>query len=232
MRLRRVAGHFSTMHPLAALPGKNSRFALRQFSRRALRCGGMVPEKISGSPLPKTHFHNRGEKKERKRNMAIEERTISMLVNNQPGVLSRIAGVFSSRGYNIRSLCVAETTNPEVSRITLTSRAESDFTEKIKKQLDKLVDVISVTDFTGAPSVQRELMLISLRLTVENRQEILRAIDLFGCRVVAMSEDYLIMEITANKDKTAAILRYFEPFGVEEMNRTGAIAVFRQKREG
>jgi acetolactate synthase-1/2/3 large subunit len=171
-------------------------------------------------------------KKERKRDMAIEERTISMLVNNQPGVLSRIAGVFSSRGYNIRSLCVAETSNPEVSRITLTSRAESDFTEKIKKQLDKLVDIISVTDFTGAPAVQRELMLISLRLTVENRREILRAIDLFGCRVVAMSEDYLIMEITANKDKTAAILKYFEPFGVEEMNRTGAIAVFRQKREG
>jgi acetolactate synthase-1/3 small subunit len=137
--------------------------------------------------------------------MAIQEHTISLLVNNQPGVLSRIAGVFSSRGYNIRSLCVAET--------------------------DKLVDVISVTDFTGAPAVQRELMLISLRLTPENRKEVLRAIDLFGCRVVAMSEEYLIMEITANKDKTAAILKYFEPFGVEEMNRTGAIAVFRQKRE-
>ena len=162
--------------------------------------------------------------------MAIEERTISMLVNNQPGVLSRIAGVFSSRGYNIRSLCVAETTNPEISRITLTSRAESDFTEKIKKQLDKLVDVVSVTDFTGRPAVQRELMLISLTLTPENRVEVLRAIDLFGCRVVAMSEDFLTLEISANKDKTAAIFRYFEPFGVEEMNRTGAIAVFRQKQ--
>ncbi len=163
--------------------------------------------------------------------MAIQERTISMLVNNQPGVLSRIAGIFSSRGYNIRSLCVAETTNPEVSRITLTSRAESDFTEKIKKQLEKLVDVISITDFTGAPSVQRELMLISLSLNEKNRQEILRAIDVFGCRVVAMSDDSLIIEITANKDKTAAILRYFEPFGVEEMNRTGAIAVFRRQPE-
>jgi len=170
--------------------------------------------------------------KERKRKMAIKEHTISLLVNNQPGVLSRIAGVFSSRGYNIRSLCVAETTNPEISRITLTSRAESDFTEKIKKQLDKLIDVVSVTDFTGVPSVQRELMLISLRLTPENRTEVLRAIDLFGCRVVAMSEDFLTMEITANKDKTAAILKYFEPFGVEEMNRTGAIAIFRQRPEG
>jgi len=163
--------------------------------------------------------------------MAIEERTISLLVNNQPGVLSRIAGVFSSRGYNIRSLCVAETTNPEISRITLTSRAESDFTEKIKKQLDKLVDVVSITDFTGVPSVQRELMLIRLSLNGENRREILRAIDVFGCRVVAMSVDSLILEITANKDKTAAILRYFETFGVEEMNRTGAIAVFRRQED-
>ena len=163
--------------------------------------------------------------------MAIKEHTISLLVNNQPGVLSRIAGVFSSRGYNIRSLCVAETTNPEISRITLTSRAESDFTEKIKKQLDKLVDVISVTDFTGTPSVQREMMLISVRLRDEHRAEILRAIDLFGCRVITMDEDYLIMEVTADKDKTAATLRYFEPFGVEEMNRTGSIAVFRQKQE-
>lgn len=162
--------------------------------------------------------------------MAVKEHTISMLVNNQPGVLSRIAGVFSSRGYNIRSLCVAETTNPEVSRITLTSKAESDFTEKIKKQLDKLIDVISVTDFTDVPSVQRELMLITLRLTQENRTEIMRAIDLFGCRVVAMSEDLIIMEVTANKDKTAAILKYFEPFGIVEMNRTGTVAVFRQQQ--
>ena len=164
--------------------------------------------------------------------MAIQEHIISLLVNNQPGVLSRIAGVFSGRGYNIRSLCVAETTNPEISRITLTSKAEDDFTDKIKKQLDKLVDVISVTDFTGTPSVQREMMLISVRLKEENRTEIMRAIDLFGCRVLAMAEDYLIMEVTANKDKTAAILRYFEPFGVEEMNRTGSIAVFRQQPEG
>jgi acetolactate synthase-1/3 small subunit len=74
-------------------------------------------------------------------------------------------------------------------------------------------------------------MLISLRLTEEKRKEVLRAIDLFGCRVIAMSEDFLTMEITANKDKTAAIFRYFEPFGVEEMNRTGAIAVFRQRRD-
>ena len=160
--------------------------------------------------------------------MAVQEHIISLLVNNQPGVLSRIAGVFSSKGYNIRSLCVAETTNPDVSRITLTSRADRDFTDKIKKQLDRLVDIVSVTDLTDIPSVKRELMMIGLRLKEENRQEILRAIDLFGCKIVAMDEDYLILEITANTDKTAAILKFFQPFGVEEMNRTGAIAVFRQ----
>jgi len=160
--------------------------------------------------------------------MAVQEHIISLLVNNQPGVLSRIAGVFSSKGYNIRSLCVAETTNPEISRITLTSRADRDFTDKIKKQLDRLVDIISVTDLTDIPSVKRELMILGLRVKEENRQEILRAIDLFGCRIVAMDVDYLILEITANTDKTAAILKFFEPFGVEEMNRTGAIAVFRQ----
>jgi acetolactate synthase-1/3 small subunit len=161
--------------------------------------------------------------------MAVQEHIISLLVNNQPGVLSRIAGVFSSKGYNIRSLCVAETTNPDVSRITLTSRADRDFTDKIKKQLDRLVDIVSVTDLTDIPSVKRELMIIGLRIKDEDRQEILRAIDLFGCRIVTMSEDYLIFEITANTDKTAAILKFFEPFGVEEMNRTGAIAVFRQQ---
>lgn len=160
--------------------------------------------------------------------MAVQEHIISLLVNNQPGVLSRIAGVFSSKGYNIRSLCVAETTNPEISRITLTSRADRDFTDKIKKQLDRLVDIISVTDLTDIPSVKRELMILGLHVKEENRQEILRAIDLFGCRIVAMDVDYLILEITANTDKTAAILKFFEPFGVEEMNRTGAIAVFRQ----
>lgn len=83
------------------------------------------------------------------------EHTISLLVNNQPGVLSRVAGVFSSRGYNIASLCVAETRDPSVSRITLTSTADADFTEKIKKQLDKLVDVIDVADYSG-PSSFRE----------------------------------------------------------------------------
>lgn len=160
--------------------------------------------------------------------MTVTERTISILVNNQPGVLSRIAGVFSRLGYNIQSLAVAETTNPAISRITLTSVAETDFTEKIKKQLDKLIDIITVTDFTDIPTVRRELMLMGVTFTAENRAELLRTVEMLRCRIITLSRDYAILEATGDPEKTAAILRTLEPFGVREMNRTGTIAVRRR----
>ena len=156
-----------------------------------------------------------------------QEQTISILVNNQPGVLSRVGGVFGRHGYNIKSLCVAETTNPEVSRITLTSESDPDFTEKIKKQLDKLVDVIGVTDVSGQSFVQRELMMIRITVKEGMYSDILRAIELFGCRIVTMSPDYLILELTGQPDETAAFLKFFQPFGVEEINRTGVITLQR-----
>jgi acetolactate synthase-1/3 small subunit len=161
-----------------------------------------------------------------------QEQTISILVNNQPGVLSRVAGVFGRHGYNIQSLCVAETTNPEISRITLTSESDPDFTEKIKKQLDKLVDVQEVIDLTGPTYMQRELMLIGVTIQQENISEIMRAIQMFNCRIVTMSPGYYILEATGHPDETAAVLRYFQPFGVKEINRTGAIAVNRKKPQG
>jgi acetolactate synthase-1/3 small subunit len=157
-----------------------------------------------------------------------QEQTVSILVNNQPGVLSRVAGVFGRHGYNIKSLCVAETANPEVSRITLTSESDPDFTEKIKKQLDKLVDVIEVSDLTGPSHIQRELMLIGVPIKQDTHSEILRAIGMFGCRIVTMSPDYYVLETTGLQDETAAVLTYFRSFGVQEMNRTGSIAVLRQ----
>jgi acetolactate synthase-1/3 small subunit len=157
------------------------------------------------------------------------EHTITMLVKNQPGVLSRVTGVFSSRGYNIKSLCVAETANPQISRITLTSQADHDFTEKIKKQFDKLVDVIDVSDYTGTSFIQRELMIFGLPVTPENRSEIIKALELFRCRIVTMTPDYFIVEITGHKDETEAVLSFFRPFGIEEMNRTGSIAMRRSK---
>ncbi len=161
-----------------------------------------------------------------------QEQTISILVNNQPGVLSRVGGVFGRHGYNIKSLCVAETTNPEVSRITLTSESDPDFTEKIKKQLDKLVDVIEVSDLSGQSFIQRELMLIGVTIKEGAHSEILRAIETFGCRIVTMTTDYFILEITGNQDETAAILKFFQSFGVEETNRTGTIALQRTRPEG
>ncbi|MEN6319585.1 MAG: acetolactate synthase small subunit [Syntrophaceae bacterium] len=156
-----------------------------------------------------------------------QEQTISIFVNNQPGVLSRVGGVFGRHGYNIKSLCVAETTNPEVSRITLTSESDPDFTEKIKKQLEKLVDVKEVIDLSGQAFIQREMMLIGVTIKEDAYPEILRAIEMFGCRIVTMSPDYFIIEITGHQDETAAVLKYFQSFGVEEINRTGSIAMQR-----
>jgi acetolactate synthase-1/3 small subunit len=158
-----------------------------------------------------------------------QEQTISILVNNQPGVLSRVGGVFGRHGYNIKSLCVAETTNPEISRITLTSESDPDFTEKIKKQLDKLVDVIQVSDLSGQAFIQRELMLFGVPIKEGSHSEILRAIEMLGCRIVTMSPDYFILEITGHQDETASGLKYFQSFGVEEINRTGSIAVQRNR---
>ena len=158
-----------------------------------------------------------------------QEQTISILVNNQPGVLSRVAGVFGRHGYNIKSLCVAETTNPEVSRITLTSESDPDFTEKIKKQLDKLVDVIEVSDLSGQSFIQRELMMFGVPIKEGSHSEILRAIEMLGCRIVTMSPDYFVLEITGLQDETASVLKYFQSFGVEEINRTGTIALQRNR---
>jgi len=161
-----------------------------------------------------------------------QEQTISILVNNQPGVLSRVGGVFGRHGYNIKSLCVAETKNPEVSRITLTSESDPEFTEKIKKQLEKLVDVIAISDLSGQAYIQRELMLIGVTVKERMHSELLRAIEMFGCKIVTMTPDYFILEITGLQDETAAVLKYFQSFGVEEINRTGSIVVQRNRPQG
>jgi len=157
--------------------------------------------------------------------MSGEEHIISILVSNRPGVLSRVAGVFGRQGYNIESLCVAETLDPEVSRITLVSHANSAFTEKIKKQLEKLVDVIEVTQLTEAQSIQREMILIGLTLSPDVRHEIMRAIDLFGCKLVFIQSNHCILEAAGDKDTINTILNYLKPFGIAEIARTGAIAL-------
>jgi len=162
--------------------------------------------------------------------MSLEEHTITILVKNEPGVLSRVAGVFSGRGYNIKTLCVAPTANPEISRITLTSSADKDFTEKIKKQLDKLVNVVDVLDYTGERFLKREMMLLGLKVSPERYTEVLQAVNTFGCRIVAMQPDYYIIETSGDRSENDAILQYFQTFDVEIMNRTGSIALPRDPK--
>ena len=161
-----------------------------------------------------------------------ERRILSLLVENQPGVLSRIAGLFSGRGFNIESLCVAETTDPKVSRITLVTMGDMVITEQIKKQLNKLINVIKVFDFTDTPFVQREMALIKVTAKPEHRAEILRMVDIFRSRIVDVGSDYYTVEVTGDEGKITAFLKLIKPMGVKEIARTGAIALAREKEKG
>jgi acetolactate synthase-1/3 small subunit len=154
-----------------------------------------------------------------------DEHVISLLVSNRPGVLSRVSGVFGRQGYNIESLCVAETNDPQVSRITLVSNADLSFKEKIKKQLDKLVDVIEVIELKRTKSVQREMILIGISIKKKVRTDIMKAVEMFGCKVIFLKADYCILEIVGSKEETETALNFFQPLGVQEIARTGVIAL-------
>jgi acetolactate synthase-1/3 small subunit len=155
---------------------------------------------------------------------------LSILVDNQPGVLSRIAGLFSGRGYNIESLCVAATTDPLVSRLTMVTVGDNAIVEQIKKQLNKLINVIKVFDLTGTPYVQRELILIKVKARSESRAEILRIVDIFRAKVVDVGQDHYTIEVTGTEDKLNAIVTLLQPIGIKEIARTGAIALQRDAK--
>ncbi|MBW2032819.1 MAG: acetolactate synthase small subunit [Deltaproteobacteria bacterium] len=155
---------------------------------------------------------------------------LSMLVDNQPGVLSRVAGFFSSRGFNIDSLCVSETADPLVSRITLVAVGDMTILEQIKKQLNKLINVIKVMDFTDKEYVQRETALVKVRAKPEHRAEILRMVDIFRSMVVDVGSEYYTVEITGDEGKITAFLSLLKPMGVKEIARTGVVALAREKK--
>ena len=159
-----------------------------------------------------------------------EKHILSLLVDNEPGVLSRIVGLFSGRGFNIESLCVAETTEPLISRITLVTRGDMSIVEQIKKQLNKLINVIKVFDFTGTAFVHREMALVKVRAKPENRAEILRMVDIFRSRVVDVSTEYYTVEVTGDEGKITAFLNLLMPMGIKEIAKTGAIALAREKQ--
>jgi len=155
---------------------------------------------------------------------------LSMLVDNEPGVLSRVAGLFSGRGFNIDSLCVSETTDPLVSRITLVAVGDMSILEQIKKQLNKLINVIKVLDFTETDFVQRETALVKVRAKPENRAEILRMADIFRSTVVDVGTEYYTLEVTGDDGKISAFLKLLKPMGVKEIARTGPVALAREKK--
>jgi acetolactate synthase-1/3 small subunit len=155
---------------------------------------------------------------------------LSLLVDNQPGVLSRVAGLFSGRGFNIDSLCVSETTDPLISRITLVAGGDMSIIEQIKKQLNKLVNVIKVLDFTDTDFVQRETTLVKVRAKPEYRAEILRMADIFHATVVDVGMEYYTLEVTGDEGKITAFLKLLKPLGIKEIARTGAVALAREKK--
>jgi acetolactate synthase-1/3 small subunit len=158
--------------------------------------------------------------------------TISVLVSNEPGVLSRISGLFSGRGFNIESLNVAETLDPTVSRMTLVARGNDQIIEQIIKQLNKLVNVIKVVDLTGSDYVGREMALIKVAAEAGSRAEILRIVDIFRGRVVDVSSRSYTIEITGDEEKIQAVIDLFLPIGILETVRTGKVAIARVKKEG
>jgi len=155
------------------------------------------------------------------------QHTISVLMNNRFGVLSRVSGLFSSRGFNIESLNVAETSDPEVSRMTIVTRGDNAEIEQITKQLNKLVDVIKVVDLTEEKFIDRELLLVKMNAEVRVREEILRIVDLFRAKVVDVSPSTYTIEITGDEGKITGFLDLLAPLGIKEVVRSGRIAVSR-----
>ena len=153
--------------------------------------------------------------------------TISVLVENRFGVLSRVAGLFSARGYNIESLSVGETLDPAVSRMTLVVRGDEFVIEQVTKQLHKLIDVIKVSDLTDDSHVERELVLIRVNAEPQHRAEILRTGDIFRAKVVDVTPISFILEATGDEAKIEALIELLRPMGIQEIVRTGKVAIAR-----
>ncbi|MEJ5365280.1 MAG: acetolactate synthase small subunit [Desulfosoma sp.] len=156
--------------------------------------------------------------------------TIGVLVENQPGVLSRVAGLFSGRGFNIESLTVAETNEPGLSRITLVTTGDQHILEQIVKQLNKLINVIKVFDFRDTEFVEREMALIKVRAEQQTRAEVLRIVDIFRAKVVDVSPHFYTIEVTGDDGKIQAILELLGQIGIVEVARTGKAALARAKK--
>ena len=156
--------------------------------------------------------------------------TLSVLVEDKPGVLARVAALFSRRGFNIESLAVGGTEVPDISRMTIVVNVEDLPLEQVTKQLNKLVNVLKIVELDTSTSVQRELLLIKVRADVETRSHVLETVQLFRAKVVDVASDAVTIEATGSADKLEAFLRVLEPFGVKELVQSGVVAVGRGPR--
>ena len=160
----------------------------------------------------------------------MSKHTLSVLVENKPGVLTRIAGLFSRRGFNIESLAVGPTEHPEISRMTIVVNVEESPLEQVTKQLNKLVEVIKVVELDPAASVSRELMLVKVKADAASRGQVLEVVQLFRAKVVDVAVDAVTIQVTGNQDKLEDFLRIIEPYGVRELVQSGVVAVGRGGR--
>ncbi|RYU12274.1 acetolactate synthase small subunit [Nocardioides iriomotensis] len=156
--------------------------------------------------------------------------TLSVLVENKPGVLARVAGLFSRRGFNIDSLAVGPTEHPEVSRMTIVVNVEESPLEQVTKQLNKLVEVIKIVELDAEQSVARELLMVKVKADVDTRGQVLEIVQLFKAKVVDVATDAITVQVTGNQGKLEDFLRVVEPFGVRELVQSGMVAIGRGGR--
>ena len=158
--------------------------------------------------------------------------TLSVLVENSPGVLARIASLFARRGYNIDSLAVGPTEDPNVSRMTIVVNVEGHALSQVIQQTDKLINVLSIIELDPIASVQRELLLVKVSTSAETRSQVLETVQLFRAKVVDVAQDAVTIEATGNSEKIQALLRVLEPYGIKELVQSGLVAMERGLKPG
>jgi len=161
---------------------------------------------------------------------SIMKHVIAALVANEPGVLARVAGMFAARGFNIDSLVVGRTENPEFSRMTIVVSGDMSTLEQVRKQLAKVVEVVRVVDYVGTDYVERDLMLIRVSTPSATRHEVIELADLFRARVVDVGHEEMTIEMAGSEDKVEALVDLIQPYGIVEMARTGVIAMARSEK--
>ncbi len=158
----------------------------------------------------------------------MKKHTISVLVENKFGVLARIAGLFSARGFNIDSLAVGETEDPTISRMTIVLNGDDKILEQVKKQLNKLIDVIKVQDFTRKECIAREIIMIKIAVSQKKRPELLKVIDSVGAKVIDVSAGTVTVEETGDEARVHALLELVRPYGIKEIVRSGTVAIAKE----